>query len=117
MSPAAGPEPSARDLTVDAITDLAVERGGYGMGITKAAEILILAREVERLQSARSGSVVDAIDLSMAMVADIVRPWDPAVITAREYAEMLPPVMLDRLLRAAPIRAERVAGAVPRRAA
>ncbi len=117
MLRSAGPAPLARDGAVDAIADRAVARGGFCEHITKAAAILVLAREVESLLSAGPEPVVDAIDPSIAMVADIVRQWNPALITAREYAEMLPPVMLDRLLRAAPIWAERVAAPARRRAA
>jgi hypothetical protein len=59
-----------------------------------AARILTVARRA-------AGFHLPASDATRA-VAEILRHWDPQAVTALEYAETLPEVALDRLLRAAP---------------
>lgn len=74
-----------------ALADMAagglVERGR----IDTVARILVLARRAAAL-SGRGDSLVDRMSTR----------WDPSVMTAAEFAEMLTPAERDRLIAAAP---------------
>lgn len=82
--------------TLAAVAELATDLAGERMRREEAARVLILARRVAQAAPA------EATDPASRAVAEIARHWEPGVVTALEYAEMLPPVVLDRLLRAAP---------------
>jgi len=82
--------------TLAALAELATDVAGERMRREEAARVLVLARRIAGTAPA------EATDPASRAVAEIARHWDPSVMTALEYAEMLPPVVVDRLLRAAP---------------
>lgn len=82
--------------TLAAVAELATDVAGERMRREEAARVLVLARRVAKTAAA------EAPDAAFRAVTEIARHWDPSVMTALEYAEMLPPVVVDRLLRAAP---------------
>lgn len=106
---------SARTLA--AVAEIAADLTGERMRRDEAARVLVLSRRLAGL--AAQGAVVapDAADGASRAVREIGRHWDPAVMTASEYVEMLPTVVVDRLLRAAPAWAAQVTAPAYRRAA
>jgi hypothetical protein len=85
------PAQSQAKKTHAALADMAagglVERGR----IDTVARVLVLARRAAAL-SGRGESLVDRM----------AARWDPSVMTAAEFAEMLTPAERDRLIAAAP---------------
>ena len=82
--------------TLAAVAELATDVAGERMRCEEAARVLVLARRVAKAAPA------EANDAASRAVAEIARHWDPRLMTALEYAEMLPSVVVDRLLRATP---------------
>lgn len=109
-------QPTASSLQrariLEAVAELATDRSDERMRREEAARVIGLAR---RIAVAETGA--EAGDAASRAVAEIARHWDPSLMTALEYAEMLPPVVIDRLLRAAPAWATRVTAPAFRRAA
>lgn len=108
---------SGRNPTLSAIAELALDQAGNGMRVAEAARILVLARRAAALAEGGRAAVVDLADASSRAVIEISRHWNPDVVTAAEYAESLPVVVLERLLRAAPAWAERLTAPELRHAA
>lgn len=67
-----------------------------------AARVVVAARRAAELAAAGTLRLPSATDPAVQAVSEIARHWDPAAVTAFEYAETLPVVALERLLRAAP---------------
>ena len=100
---------SARTLA--AVADIATDLSGERMRRDEAARVLVLARRLAAL------GAPEGADGASRAVHEIGRHWEPDVMTAAEYVEMLPTVVVDRLLRAAPAWAAQVTAPVLRRAA
>jgi len=111
MARTTAPSDLMRNNTLAALAELASDCAGERMRQAEAARILVLARRV-----AATGAG-DAADPASRAVHEIARHWDPMAVTAQEYAESLPAVVLDRLLRAAPAWAACVIRPELRRAA
>jgi hypothetical protein len=79
-----------RKRTLRHLEELAEDRMPERLRIELGARILEIARRVEKV-SAGEG-----------VVAESARRWDPAILTAAEFADGLSPSELDRLLEAAP---------------
>lgn len=84
--------------------------------LEQAARVITAARRAADLAAAGTLRLPSAADPSVQAVTEIARHWDAAAVTALEYAETLPVVALDRLLRAAPAWAAAFSSA-PRRLA
>lgn len=103
--------------TLAAVSEIAGDASGERMRREEAARVLVLSRRIAGL--AANGAIVtpDTADVASRAVNEIGRHWDPTVMTAAEYVEMLPTVVVDRLLRAAPSWAAQVTAPAFRRAA
>jgi hypothetical protein len=95
----AAASPSRRaptQATLDALQDMASGGLAERARIESVARILVLARRAADLAARgllpRSDSVVDRC----------AARWDPAAMTAAEFAELLTPAERDRLIAAAP---------------
>ena len=82
--------------TLDALEDIAGGGLAERARIDSAARILVLARRAAEL-AARG-----LLSRSETPVDRIAGAWDPSVMTASEYAELLTPAERDRLIAAAP---------------
>jgi len=103
--------------TLAALANLATDLAGERMRRDEAARVLVLARRFAAMTASGAIAAPEATDPASRAVAEIARHWDCALMTAAEYAEMLPPVVLDRLLRAAPSWAAKMSAPTLRRAA
>ena len=106
---------SARVL--DAVADVATDLSGDRMRREEAARLLVLSRRVASLATQGTIAAPEANDGASRAVHEIGRHWDPTLMTAAEYVEMLPTVVVDRLLRVAPAWAAQVTAPAFRRAA
>lgn len=87
------------------------------MRLEQAARVIVAARRAARLGDAGAIVPPSASDSAVQAVTEIARHWDDTAVTAVEYAEGLPGVALDRLLRAAPAWAAAFTAAPDRLAA
>ena len=85
--------------------------------LEQAARVITAARRAADLAATGTLRLPSATDRSVQAVTEIARHWDAAAVTALEYAETLPAVALDRLLRAAPTWAAAFSSAPHRLAA
>lgn len=108
---------TAADRLLNAVADIAADLSGERMCREEAARVLVLSRHVASLAAQGAIPAPDATDAASRAVHEIGRHWDPALMTASEYVEMLPTVVVDRLLRAAPSWASQVSAPAFRRAA
>lgn len=101
-----------RETALHTLAELAGGRFPERMRIEAAARIVITARRLAVLaeagEVARPRTIPMPADAPEAVVAAIAAGWDPAAVTAMEYAEALPAADLDRLLAAAPAWAAEV---------
>lgn len=111
--PSRRPARSPAESTLAALADIAAGGLAEQVRIESAARIVALARRSESLSGrgllppAARDSVVDAI----------AARWEPSVMTAIEFAELLTPAERDLLIAAAPSWAAARLAEEPRRAA
>ncbi|HZF74889.1 MAG TPA: hypothetical protein VE033_03505 [Acetobacteraceae bacterium] len=106
------PQQAARDHLIGALAEMAGGGLAERMRVEAAARILVIARRAGQLLGTGAGGA------EVAVVARLEQAWDPALITATEYADTLRPAELDALLRAAPAwAASLVATPAPQRRA
>lgn len=84
------------------LADLAEGSLAERIRLEQAARVIVAARRAAALVQAGALQAPPATDPSVQAVTEIARHWDEAAVTAAEYAEALPPSVLERLLRAAP---------------
>jgi len=89
------PAAARRRLTLDALNALAQGDLAERLRLEAAARILSTTRRVAELAAA--GGLAHHAELPEA-----ARAWDPAVMTAREFAEAMTPAAIDGLLTDAP---------------
>ena len=70
--------------------------------LEQAARVIVTARRAATLGAAGALALPATTDAAVQAVTEIARHWDETAVTALEYAETLPIVALERLLRAAP---------------
>ncbi len=98
--------------TLAAVEDLAVGGLEERMRLVTAARILVTARQVADLVQSGALSVMQPQGGAPDVVTNFAAAWDPSATTAMEFAEILRPSELDRLLAAAPAWAREIAYAV-----
>jgi hypothetical protein len=96
------PEPSQipLDPALEALAEIANDNMAERLRQEAAARIIVAARRVQALM--RRSSRVLTPPRGESVVDTVAAGWDPKVVTAMEYAEILPPRVLDGLLGAAP---------------
>jgi hypothetical protein len=90
------PQQAARSQLMGTLAEMAGDGLAERMRIEAAARVLVTARRAAQLLGASAGGA------ETGAIARLGRAWDPALMTAAEYAETLRPAELDALLRAAP---------------
>jgi len=84
------------------LAELAEGRLPERMRLEQAARVIVTARRAADLAAEGALALPVAALPALRAVAEIARNWDPAAVTAFEYAESLPVAAIDLLLRAAP---------------
>lgn len=91
--PTAADQRTAPGAILATLSGIANDNLAEGERQEVAARVLNAARRVHEFLDTNGGGEVEVMAAA----------WDPTAVTAREFAEVLPPRDLDRLLVAAPL--------------